>query len=71
MKAVEKPHQSRQGRRRGAHRDPVGTALTALRGLGHVVTLALLGVAADHQLSTDNPVAAPPARTLTDHDPAV
>lgn len=71
MEAAERPHQSRQGRHRGAHRDPVGTALTALWGLGHVVTLALLGVATDHQLSTDHPVAAPPPRSLPDHDPAV
>ncbi|MEV8323534.1 hypothetical protein [Kitasatospora sp. NPDC056731] len=68
MEAVERPH---QGRHRGAHRDPVGTALTVLWGLGHVITLALLGATADHQLSTDHPVAAPPARSLPDHDPDV
>ncbi|WP_033258417.1 MULTISPECIES: hypothetical protein [Kitasatospora] len=65
MEAVERPH---HGRHRGDHRDPVGTALTVLWGLGHLVTLALLGVAADHQLSADHPVAAPPAQALPDHD---
>jgi hypothetical protein len=71
MDAVDNPHQTCRGRHRGEHRDPVGTALAVLWGLGHVVTFALLGIAADHQLSADHPVAAPPARALPDHGPAV
>ncbi|WP_030061875.1 MULTISPECIES: hypothetical protein [Streptomyces] len=71
MDAVGGPYQTRRGRHRGEHRDPVGTALTVLWSLGHVAALALLGIAANHQLSTDHQVAAPPARTSPDHDPAV
>ncbi|MBO1418910.1 hypothetical protein [Streptomyces sp. FH025] len=55
----------------GRHRDVVGASLAALWGLGHIVTLALLGIVAEHQLGGDHPVAMPPARALPDHEPAV
>ncbi|WP_282202102.1 hypothetical protein [Kitasatospora fiedleri] len=70
MNAVESPYASRGGRHRGERHDPVGTALTLLWGLGHVVTILLVVIAADHQLSTEHPGAAPPVRVLPDHSPA-
>ncbi|KJK56032.1 hypothetical protein [Saccharothrix sp. ST-888] len=60
-----------RGRHRGAHRDPLGTAFTVLWGLGHVVTLALLGIVAQHQLDAEHQFAAPPARVLPDREPTV
>ncbi|MFJ3790378.1 hypothetical protein [Kitasatospora sp. NPDC090091] len=38
-------------RRRCAARNPIGSALTGLWALGHVLCLALLGVAVQHQLA--------------------
>ncbi|MFD4394914.1 hypothetical protein [Kitasatospora sp. NPDC058478] len=58
-----------RGRHRGAHRDPLGVAFTVLWGLGHIVTLALLGTVAQHQLGAEQQFAAPPARTLPDREP--
>ncbi|MFJ1703293.1 hypothetical protein [Kitasatospora sp. NPDC088346] len=58
-----------RGRHRGAHRDPLGTVLTALWGLGHIATLALLGTAAQHQLGAEPQFAAPPARAVPDREP--
>ncbi|KIQ62853.1 hypothetical protein TR51_28515 [Kitasatospora griseola] len=69
MNTVDNPYQAHGGRHRGEHRDPVARALTVLWGLGHIITLAVLGIAADHQLSADHPVAAPPARAFPDRDP--
>ncbi|WP_457029200.1 hypothetical protein [Kitasatospora sp. P5_F3] len=40
-------------RHRGAHHDPVGTALAWLCALGHLIVLTLLGITAQHQLSAD------------------
>ncbi|MFJ9459133.1 hypothetical protein ACIRST_29105 [Kitasatospora sp. NPDC101447] len=57
-----------QGRHRGTHRDPLGTVLTVLWGLGHIATLALLGTAAQHQLGAEHQFAAPPTRTLPDRE---
>ncbi|MER8104569.1 hypothetical protein [Kitasatospora sp. NPDC094016] len=57
------------GRHLGCHRDVLGASLTAQWGVGHIVTLALLGVAAEHQLAGDHPVAAPPARAIPDPEP--
>ncbi len=59
-----------RGRRRRENRDPMGTALTALWGLGHIVVLTLLGIAAQHQPGTGHEAAARPARSLPDHEPA-
>jgi hypothetical protein len=60
-----------RGRHRGAHRNPVGTALTALWGLGNIVALLLLGIATQHQLGAEHEVSAPPVRSLPDHEQAV
>ncbi|MEV7357321.1 hypothetical protein [Kitasatospora sp. NPDC091276] len=68
MDAVE---HSQQSRHRGAHQDPVGRALAVVWGLGHVVTLALLGIVAQHQLDAEHQFAAPPARALPDREPIV
>ncbi len=59
-----------RGRHRGERRDPVGTTLTALWGLGHIVVLTLLGIAIQHQPSAGHGAATPPARSLPDHEPA-
>jgi hypothetical protein len=59
-----------RGRHRGEHHDPVGTALAALWGLGHIVVLTLLGIAVQQQPGTGHEAAAPPARSLPDHEPA-
>ncbi len=66
MNAVQGQYKNHPDR----HRDPARTLLTALCGLGHLAAVVLLGTTADHQLSTDRSIAAPPARTLPDHDPA-
>ncbi|WP_369185158.1 hypothetical protein [Streptomyces sp. Y1] len=50
---------------RAAHRDPVEAVLTWLCALGHLIVLALLGAAADHQLSSDHFGPVPAA----DHEP--
>ncbi|MFJ1797160.1 hypothetical protein [Kitasatospora griseola] len=71
MGAIKRTYQAQQGRHRGARHDPMGTALTVLWAVGHLATLALLGVAVDHQLSADHLGVAPLARALPDHDPAV
>ncbi|MER7667968.1 hypothetical protein ABTY61_05820 [Kitasatospora sp. NPDC096128] len=60
---------------RAAYRDPVEAVLTWLCVLGHLIVLALLGVAADHLPSSDRfgPVLAAdhePDRDLEQH-PAV
>ncbi|MEV7118258.1 hypothetical protein [Kitasatospora griseola] len=69
MNAVDNPRRIYRGNHRGEHRDPVARALAVLWGLGHIVTLAVLGIATDHQLSADHSVAAPPARALPDSGP--
>ena len=66
MEATDCRRPLHRGRHRGKHRDPWGTALAAAWGLGHVATLTLLGITAQHQLATDHQSATPPARTLPD-----
>ncbi|GAA2789929.1 hypothetical protein GCM10010505_17180 [Kitasatospora aburaviensis] len=56
----------KRGRHRGGHSDPLGTALAVLWRLGHIVTLALLGSVAQHQLGAEQQFAVPPARALPD-----
>ncbi|MFE7561072.1 hypothetical protein [Kitasatospora sp. NPDC057500] len=70
MDAAERRYPARRSRRRGAQHDPMGTALTTLWGLGHLAVLALLGLAAEHQLGSDNPRLAAPGLSLPDHEPA-
>ncbi|GLW52902.1 hypothetical protein [Kitasatospora phosalacinea] len=43
---------TRGRRRRSAARDPIGSVLTGLWALGHVLCLALLGTAVQHHLAT-------------------
>lgn len=64
------PRPAAGGRHRGRRRDPVGGALTALWGLGHIVTLTLLGASVTHQLGGEHPSAAPLAQALPDHESA-
>ncbi|MER7702030.1 hypothetical protein ABTX81_03890 [Kitasatospora sp. NPDC097605] len=58
------------GRHRGEHRDPVGTVLTGVRALGHVVTVFLLGTSVlNHLEAADHQGLAHPARSVPDHEP--
>ncbi|MFJ5228826.1 hypothetical protein ACIQBJ_02895 [Kitasatospora sp. NPDC088391] len=46
---------TRGRRRRSGARDPIGSALTGLWALGHVLSLALLGTAVQHQFAASVP----------------
>lgn len=70
MDATDTCNPVRKGRHRGEHRDPLGTALATLWVLGHIATLTLLGITAQHQLGAEHQSAAPPSRSLPDRTPA-